>query len=42
MTVIPCQKNAELRAKIEEFAETLKVEAHRLGDHGLSEHELTR
>lgn len=39
MSVIPCQENPELRAKIVEFAETLKSEAHRLGDHGLSEEE---
>jgi hypothetical protein len=39
VTIIPCQQNAELRGQIEEFAETLKTEAHRLGDHGLSEAE---
>jgi hypothetical protein len=39
MTVIPCEQNQELRQKIEEFAETLKVEAHKLGAHGLSEQE---
>jgi len=39
MTVIPCEQNRELRRKIEEFAETLKVEAHTLGDHGLDESE---
>ena len=33
MTVIPCEQNAELRRLIEEYAETLKVEAHQL-DHG--------
>lgn len=31
MTSIPCEKNAELKDKIEEFAEVLKVEAHTLG-----------
>jgi hypothetical protein len=39
MTIIQCEQNAELRGKIEQFAETLKTEAHRLGDHGLSEAE---
>lgn len=37
MTIIPCEQNSELRRKIERFAETLKVEAHKLGDHGLDE-----
>ncbi len=39
MSVIPCEKNAELRKRIEEFAETLKTEAHKLGTHGLNENE---
>ena len=39
MSVIPCCQNAELRKKIEEFAETLKTEAHKLGDHGLDDQE---
>ena len=39
MSVIPCQQNAELRKRIKDFAETLKVEAHTLGGHGLSERE---
>ena len=39
MTVIPCKQNASLREKIKKYAETLKVEAHLLGDHGLSEAE---
>lgn len=39
MTVIPCEQNAKLRRLIEEYAETLKVEAHLLGNHGLSEQE---
>lgn len=39
MTVIPCLQNAELRRRIERFAETLKTEAHKLGDHGLDEQE---
>lgn len=39
MTVIPCEQNESLRRRIERFAETLKVEAHNLGDHGLNEQE---
>jgi hypothetical protein len=39
MTIIPCEQNAELRRKIESFAETLKTEAHLLGGHGLDEAE---
>ena len=39
MSVIPCQQNKELRTKIIEFSETLKSEAHMLGDHGLGEGE---
>ena len=39
MSVILCQSNQELRAKIEAFAEVLKTDAHKLGDHGLSERE---
>ena len=39
MSVIPCEQNKELRAKIEQFAETLRREAHTLGNHGLSETE---
>lgn len=39
MSVIPCQQNAELRAKILEFAEVLKTQAHQLGEHGLTESE---
>lgn len=37
MSEIPCEKNAELRKKILAFAEVLKTEAHKLGDHGLDE-----
>jgi len=39
MTVVPCQQNAELQAKIREFSEVLKTQAHTLGEHGLSERE---
>ena len=37
MTVIPCEQDPRLRAEIERFAEVLKTQAHRLGDHGLDE-----
>jgi hypothetical protein len=36
---IPCEPNAELKAKIRAFSETLLQHAHELGDHGLSEDE---
>ncbi|MGH2549248.1 MAG: hypothetical protein ACRDHN_07650 [Thermomicrobiales bacterium] len=39
MSIIPCQQNDELRQQIEAYAEQLKVEAHRIGTHGLSEQE---
>lgn len=39
MSVIPCQQNAELRKQIERFAEALRTEAHKLGQHGLDEKE---
>jgi hypothetical protein len=39
MNIIPCEQNAELRKKIEEFSDTLKSEAHKLGAHGLDETE---
>ncbi|AEF05800.1 hypothetical protein [Alteromonas naphthalenivorans] len=39
MSVIPCKQNKELKDKIEEYADTLKTEAHKLGSHGLSESE---
>lgn len=39
MSVIPCEQNKGLRDKVEQFAEILKTEAHRLGDHGLDEKE---
>ncbi|MBL4646269.1 MAG: hypothetical protein COA52_11230 [Hyphomicrobiales bacterium] len=37
MSEIPCEKNAELRDKIVKFAEVLKTEAHKLGNHGFDE-----
>ena len=39
MSIVPCEQNDTLRRLIEEYAERLKVEAHRLGSHGLSEEE---
>ena len=39
MSVIPCERNNELRRQIEAFSEVLKTEAHTLGNHGLSEAE---
>jgi hypothetical protein len=39
MNVIPCQQNDDLRRLIEEYAEVLKTQAHRLGDHGLNEND---
>lgn len=39
MSEIPCEKNVELRKKILDFAEVLKTEAHKLGDHGLDEND---
>ncbi len=42
MSVIPCKRNEQLRKKIEDLAETLKTEAHTLGNHGLSKEEFYR
>lgn len=39
MSAIPCEQDPELRCQIERFAEVLKTQAHKLGDHGLSEKE---
>jgi hypothetical protein len=39
VSILPCEQNAELRQRIETFAETLKTEAHTLGQHGLTEQE---
>lgn len=39
MSVIPCKKDLQLKKLIEKYAEALKVEAHKIGDHGLSEAE---
>src|SRR5665647_1680342 len=35
--VIPCEKNLDLQKKIEEFAEVIRVQAHKLEGHGLTE-----
>lgn len=37
--MIPCTRNDALRRRIEDFAETIKTQAHLLGDHGLDETE---
>lgn len=42
MNVVPCGQDAGFRRRVEEFAEALRSEAHRLGDHGLSEDEFHR
>lgn len=39
MSIIPCEQNSKLRKLIEEYAENLKTEAHKLGAHGLDENE---
>lgn len=39
MSIIPCERNRQLELLIKEFAETLKTQAHTLGDHGLDERE---
>lgn len=39
MSIIPCEQNSALRKLIEEYAEYLKTEAHKLGTHGLGEQE---
>ncbi len=37
MSVIPCERNPQLRTEIERFAEALKTQAPVLGEHGLDE-----
>ena len=39
MSVIPCEQNKDLRKLIEDYAEVLKTDAHKLGHHGLDESE---
>lgn len=40
--VIPCKQNNELKALIDRYSEVLMTEAHKLGDHGLSEEDFYR
>lgn len=37
MSIVPCEQNGKLRKLIEQYAEDLKTEAHKIGGHGLSE-----
>lgn len=39
MSVIPCEQNEELQKLIQDYAEVLKTQAHKLGAHGLDEPE---
>ena len=39
MSVIPCEKNKDLTKLIKNYAEVLKTEAHKLGNHDLDERE---
>lgn len=39
MSIIPCEQSATLKAQIDEFAESLKTQAHLIGGHGLNEEE---
>jgi len=40
MSVTPCEKNTKLKELIRSYSETLKKEAHKLGEHGLDEKDL--
>jgi hypothetical protein len=40
VSIIPCEKNKAFELKIREFAETLKTEAHTLGNNGLDENDV--
>lgn len=42
MSPTPCKKNDDLNQVIEAYAEELKLKAHTIGDHGLSEDEFYR
>lgn len=42
MPVILCCQDSALQEKVDEFAQVLKTEAHKLGTHGLSENEFYR
>lgn len=37
MSIIPCSTNPQLQKLIKNYVEALKTQAHKLGDHGLSE-----
>lgn len=39
MSVIPCAHDKALQKKVADFAEALKIEAHNISDHGLTEKE---
>jgi hypothetical protein len=39
MSVIPCSQNKKLNKLIKEYAEVLKTDAHKLGEHGLEEND---
>lgn len=39
MSVIPCGQDPALKQRIQDYAETLRTDAHTLGNHGLSERE---
>jgi hypothetical protein len=39
MSVVPCEKDGKLQILIKDYSEALKIEAHKLGVHGLSESE---
>jgi hypothetical protein len=39
MSVVPCEKDRKLQILIKDYSEALKIEAHKLGVHGLSESE---
>jgi hypothetical protein len=39
VNIVPCEQNEDLRRRIEQYAEILKTQAHKLGTHGLSETE---
>ena len=39
MSVIPCDLNEALKKTVDQFAETLRAQAHTLGDHGIEEYD---
>ncbi len=42
LAVIPCERQTALKEQIDQFAEALKTESHKLGSHGLTEEEFYR